>query len=63
MTVAAALGIVTQLLSLVPQVAPAAIQAVNDFKAMFANGQEPTQADIDALIDRVKTQSATIQSL
>lgn len=63
MTAAAAIQLVLQLLALFPTVAPAAIQAVKDFEALFANGAEPTQADIDALIDRVKTQSAQIQAL
>lgn len=63
MTAAAALQIVLQMLALAPTVAPAVVKAVEDFKAMFADGNEPTQADIDALLDRIKAQSAAIQNL
>lgn len=63
MTVEAALQIVMQLLALYPTVEPAVVKAIQDFQAMFAGGAQPTQADIDALIDRIKTQSAEIQAL
>lgn len=62
MTAEAVLSIVLQLLALFPSLEPAIIRAVEDFKKLFENGGQPSQADIDALLDRVKTQSATIQS-
>lgn len=63
MTAALALQIVMQLLALAPTVEPAVVQAIKDFKAMIDSGNTPTQADIDALIDRAKSQSAQIQAL
>lgn len=63
MDVTAALSVALQLLALFPSIEPAAIKAVEDFKNLFTNGQQPTQADIDALINKIKTQSAQIQAL
>lgn len=63
MPAAAAIQVVLQLLSIFPSVEPAVVNAVNDFKNLFDNGAQPTTADIDALIDRIKTQSAAIQAL
>lgn len=54
---------VLQLLAIFPSVEPALVQAIRDFEALFQNGNEPTQEDIDALLDRLKSQSATIQSM
>jgi hypothetical protein len=56
------LAVVLQLLALFPTVEPAIARAIADFQKLFADGNEPTQADIDALLDRVKAQSAVIQS-
>lgn len=63
MTAIQVIQAVLQLAALFPSLAPAFIQIIRDFEAMFAEGNEPTQADIDALIDRVKSQSAAIQAL
>lgn len=57
------LQLVLQLIALFPALEPAFVQAIRDFEALFAEGKEPTQADIDALLDRVKAQSAEIQKL
>ncbi len=62
MTPQVILQLVLQLIALFPTLEPAFVQAVKDFEALFANGGEPTQADIDALLARVQTQSATIQA-
>jgi len=56
------LAIVLQVLALFPTLEPAIVRAIEDFKKLFENGGEPTQADIDALLDRVKLQSSIIQS-
>lgn len=63
MDATAILQIVQAILALYPTVEPAVVKAIEDFKALFADGAQPTQADIDALLDRIKSQSATIQSL
>lgn len=55
--------VVLQLLALFPTVEPAIIRVIQDFEKLFANGATPTQAEIDALIDRVKTQSQEIQNI
>lgn len=57
------LSVVLQLLALFPSIEPAAVKAVEDFKAMLAGGATPTQADIDALISKAQAQSQTIQGL
>ena len=61
MTVAQAIAAILQLAALFPTLEPAFVQAVKDFEALFANGAQPTQAYIDALIARVQAQSAEIQ--
>lgn len=62
MTAQAALQLVLQLIALFPTVEPALVQAIRDFEALFANGGTPSQADVDALLDRVRAQSAAIQA-
>lgn len=62
MSVEAVLAIVMQFLALFPTVEPALVRAIEDFRKLFENGGQPTQADIDALLDRVKSQSAAIQA-
>lgn len=57
------LSVVLQLLALFPSIEPAALKAVEDFKAMLEGGAVPTQADIDALVNRIQAQSKTIQAL
>lgn len=63
MTAAQILQLVLQLVALFPTLEPAFVQAVKDFEALFANGSQPTQADVDALIARVKAQSDIIQAM
>lgn len=63
MTAEAAIALVSQLIALFPAVEPAIVAAVNEFKALFAGGATPTQAQIDALFDKIRTQSAQIQAL
>jgi len=64
MTATAALAIAIQIIGLFPTVEPAVIQAVKDFRNLFqGGGKEPTQAEIDALLDKIKAQSAEIQKL
>lgn len=63
MTAAEAISMVLQILALFPTVEAAIVQAIKDFKALIDSGTEVSQADIDALVDRVKTQSAAIQAL
>lgn len=62
MTAQAALQLVLQLVALFPSLEPTFVQAVKDFEALFSGGATPSQTDIDALISRVQSQSATIQS-
>jgi hypothetical protein len=62
MNAAAVLQLVLQLVALFPTLEPAFVQAVKDFEAMFASGNTPSQAEIDALLARVQTQSQIIQS-
>ena len=63
MTAQQAIQLVLQLLALFPSVEPSIVKAIQDFEALFASGAAPTQAQIDALIGQIKTQSAVIQSL
>lgn len=63
MTAAAVLQLVMQILSLFPTVEPLAVQAVKDLENLISGGGTVSQADIDALITRVQTQSAAIQAL
>lgn len=63
MTASEAIAVVLQLATLFPTLEPAFVKAVQDFKAMFSSGAEPTQADIDALIQRIQEQSAQIQAI
>lgn len=57
-----AIQLVLQLLALSVTLEPAIRRAVEDFQKMFEDGNEPTQADVDALLDRIKSQSAQIQN-
>lgn len=63
MTIETALQLLLQALALLPTVAPEVMRLVEDFQKLFKDGKVPTAAEIDALIERVKTQSATIQAL
>jgi hypothetical protein len=63
MTPTEIIEIVEAILALYPTVDAAASKAVADFKALFADGAQPTRADADALIDRIRAQSAQIQAL
>lgn len=62
MTVAAALALIEQLMALYPTLEPAFVNGFKDLQGLFAGGNEPSQADIDALISRVQSQSAAIQA-
>lgn len=59
---AAILAAVIQIIALFPTLEPAFVQAIRDFQSLVNSGTA-TQADIDALLDRVKSQSATIQGM
>lgn len=63
MTAAQAIELVLQILALFPQIEAAAVQAITDLKALFDSGATVTQADIDAIINRIKAQSEEIQKL
>lgn len=63
MTVTTALSVVMQILALYPTIAPGVTQAIADFRDMFAGGKQPTVADINILLDKIKAQSAAIQQL
>ena len=62
MTPAEILAVVIQIMALFPTVEPALVQAIRDFESLVTTGTA-SQADIDALLDRVKSQSATIQAM
>lgn len=57
------LQLVLQIIAMFPALEPAFVRAVEDFKKLFDDGAEPTQADIDVMLARIKEQSATIQAL
>lgn len=63
MTPIAIVELIIQIITAVQPLVPEAVKAVEDFKALFADGATPTQADIDALILRVQAQSAQIQAI
>lgn len=63
MSVEAIIALILQVISAAQTLTPAAIQAVEDFKKLFAGGQVASQADLDALIARLKDQSAQIQAI
>jgi hypothetical protein len=63
MTAAKALQIALELISLAGNNVPKIISAVTAFKDLFDGGKEPTQAEVDALIDKVKTQGDDIAKL
>lgn len=63
MTPAQIISLAVQVIAAAQTLTPVALQAIEDFKKLFADGAEPTQADIDALISKINSQSETIQSL
>lgn len=62
MTPQAIIALVMQILALAPTLV-SAIAAVQKLEQLIANGQVPTQAEIDALLDSLNTNSDTIQEL
>lgn len=63
MTALAAIQLAMQLMGMFPTVEPALVKGVQDLKDLIAGGGTVPQSDIDALLDRVKAQSAAIQAL
>ena len=62
MTPTAIIALVMQILALAPTLVQAAA-AVKELGDMVSDGKEPTQAELDALIERVKAQSGEIQKI
>ena len=62
MSPAEILAVVIQIMALFPTVEPALVQAIRDFESLVSTGTT-SQADIDALLNRVKSQSAMIQAM
>lgn len=56
-------ALVVQVISAAQTLTPVALQAIADFEKLFADGAEPTQADVDALIAKINSQSEAIQAL
>ena len=63
MTPAQIITALVQAIQIAQELTPLALKAIEDFKALFADGNEPTQADIDALIATINEQSAQIQAI
>lgn len=63
MTAAEIITAVVTIIKAAQELAPAAEQAIEDFRKLFSDGNEPTQADIDALIDQINANSTKIQAL
>lgn len=51
-----------QVLGAIITLTPKVIEAVEDYKKLFADGGQPTQADFDALVAKIKSQSEAIQA-
>lgn len=62
MTVAEIIALIIQVIQAAQVLTPATLQAVADFEKLF-EGKEPTQSDFDALIFRLQSQSAEIQTI
>lgn len=62
MTPAEIIAGVLQIVQLGVQLTPAVLRAIEDYQALFADGKEPSPEDLAALLDRVRSQSAAIQS-
>lgn len=67
MGVLAIISMIEQIISAGQTLVPAVAQGVADFKALFADGAQPTEAEaqahMDALVARVQSQSAQIQAI
>lgn len=62
MNAAAALALALQIVQLAPDLIRATA-AIKELYEMITDGKEPTQAEIDALLERVKSNSAVIADI